>query len=61
MDKKSNFLEVCSSNLDLDLNYKDLTVGFNRVVNTTKIILGSNKGQIFKTEFNPDETKFLEV
>ena len=59
MDKKANFLEVCSSNIGL--NYKDLTVGFNRVPNTTKIIMGNSKGQIFKSEFCSNEIKFLEV
>ena len=45
----------------LNLEYKDLTVGFNRIGNTSSFIVGNEKGQIFKINYLLDQMKFGEM
>lgn len=45
----------------LDLNSKELTVGFQRIPGSHVFILGNEKGQIFKVGFDRENMKFLEM
>lgn len=54
----NNFCEIPSGSLQLD--YEDLTVGFNRIPNSNKWALGNKKGEIFCMDYSANNLKFNE-
>jgi hypothetical protein len=58
-DEKMNFNPISSAKLEL--NYKDLTVGFHRIPVSIDFIVGNEKGQIYKVAFLKDKMKFGEM
>jgi len=54
-----NFNPISSAKLEL--NYKDLTVGFHRIPVSIDFIVGNEKGQIYKVAFLKDKMKFGEM
>ena len=58
-DEKMNFNPISSA--FLDLNSKELTVGFQRIPGSHVFILGNEKGQIFQVGFDREKMKFLEM
>lgn len=54
----NNFYEIQSGSMDL--NYEELTVGFNKIPNSQKWALGNKKGEIYVMDYSASNLKFNE-